>query len=358
MPTVDPTPAAIPSPPRHAVDLPPRAARIDALRALLGTPDPSVRPLAQGIRATAHTHFDRHVLPLVRAHWPAVEGTAFFDKLRIGACDLYASGPYTALLCAPRRPLRVRLVTDLGNALPLPPAQLAQLGRVAMLLLGRFALADQHRRIALVAAFIVVVDHALDHVMPDAPDSRGPRLEAVLDGRAPADHPALALARALAVAMSDGLDAADRGAFEAAMARVTEWIRAEVRAMRHEPDPSGLGHRRAGVEGTIDGLLFPVVRWAGEGARAWMYDVSMFVQLMDDWMDAEADARSDRPTPVVTGAWTFDNVADAWRRSVTGLDGLVRTAGLTSPRYVAFVRAGYVLMMHDVMEAMAARPDA
>jgi hypothetical protein len=358
LPTVDTTPAAIPSPPPHGADLPPRAARIDALRALLGTPDPSVRPLAQGIRATAHAHFDRHVLPLVRAHWPAVEGTAFFDKLRIGACDLYASGPYTALLCAPRRPLRVRLVTDLGNALPLSPALLAQLGRVAMLLLGRFALADQHRRIALVAAFIVVVDHALDHVMPDAPELRGPRLEAVLDGRASPDHPALALARALAVAMSDGLDAADRGAFEAAMARVTEWIRAEVRAMRHEPDPTGLGHRRAGVEGTIDGLLFPVVRWAGEGARAWMYDVSMFVQLMDDWMDAEADARSDRPTPVVTGAWTFDDVAAAWHRSVTGLEGLVRAAGLTSPRYVAFVRAGYVLMMHDVMEAMAARPDA
>jgi len=127
--------------------------------------------------------------------------------------------------------------------------------------------------------------------------------------------------------------------------------------MRGEPDPRGLGHRLAGVEGTIDGLLFPVVRYAGEGARAWMYDVSLFVQVMDDWLDYEMDAASDRSTPVVTGEWTFADVASTWRKSVAGLEELVRSAGLTSPRYVCFIREAYVLMMHQVMEAMAERPD-
>jgi hypothetical protein len=336
----------------------PRGARVDALRALMGTPDRRVRHLALGIRATAHRHFDLHVRPLVRAHWPEVEGTAFYDKLRIGACDLYASGPYTALFCAPERPLLVRAVTDAGNRLPLPLPALALLGRGAMELMGRFAYADPHRRIALVSAFIVVVDHALDHCMPDAPALRGPRLEAIIDGRAAPDSPVLSLVRALSVAMGDGLDGADRAAFEAAMGRVALWIRAEVSAMLGEPDPRGLGHRLAGVEGTIDGLLFPVVRYAGEGARAWMYDVSMFVQLMDDWIDVEADARSDRPTPMVTGEWTFADVEASWRRTVTGIEALVRAAGLTSPRYVRFAREAYVLMMYDVMEAMAERPDA
>jgi hypothetical protein len=294
----------------------------------------------------------------VRAHWPAVEATPFYEKLRIGACDLYASGPYTALLCAPRRPALLRAVTDLGNAIPLPLPALALLGRGAMTLLGRFAFADQHRRIALVAAFIVVVDHALDHTMPDPPAARGPRLEAVIAGRVAPDSPELSLVRALAVAMAADLDVGDRAAFDAAMARVTAWIRAEVKAMQGEVDPKGLGHRLAGVEGTIDGLLFPVVRYAGEGARTWMYDVSMFVQLMDDWIDLDADARSDRPTPMVTGAWTFADVETSWGRTLVGIEDLARAAGMGSPRYLRFVREAYALMMVDVMEAMAERPDA
>ena len=344
--------------PRANDPLPPRAERVAAVRALMGEPDRSVRHLAAGIRATARRHFDLHVEPLIDAAWPALRGTAFEEKLRIGACDLYASAPYTALLCAPRRPPLVRVVTGAGNLLPLPPTALGLLGRGAMELLGRYAYPAQQRSIALVAAFIVVVDHALDHCMDDPPALRGPRLEAVIAGRSPADSPALALTRALAVAMAEGLDPADRGAFDAAMERVTGWIRAEVRAMLGEPDPSGLGHRLAGVEGTIDGLLFPVVRYAGEGARAWMYDVSLFVQVMDDWFDAEADARDRRDTPVTTGRWTLVDVAAAWHRSADGIESLVRASGLDSPRYVRFVRAAYVLMMHEVMEAMAERPDA
>ncbi len=347
-----------PTAPREPLSpLPPRAARVAALRALLGAPDRSVANLARGIRATAHRHFDLHVVPLVSAHWPALFGQRFYEKLRIGACDLYASAPYTALFCAPRRPPMVRLVTEVGNRLALPNPALALLGRGAMELMGRVAYQDQHRRIALIAAFIVVVDHVFDHCMRDAPELRGPRLEAVIAGTSRPDAPELALTRALAVEMARDLDGADRAAFEAAMRRVREWIRAEVRAMRGEPDPKGLGHRLAGVEGTIDGLLFPVVRYAGEGARAWMYDVSMFVQIADDWIDYEKDLESNRSTPVITGDWTLVDVEASWRRTLTGIESLVRAAGLTSPRYVRFVREAYVLMMYEVMEAMAERPD-
>lgn len=341
---------------RLPVALPPREARVAALRALLGTPDLSVRHLALGIRATTHRQFERHVLPLVRAHWPNVIGQLFFSKLRIGACDLYASAPYTALFCAPRRPLVVRAVTGAGNLLPLPAPALALLGRGAMELIGRFALASEHRRIILISAFIVVVDHVFDQCMTEAPRTRARVLEAVIDGREAPSTPALALTRALAAAMSEGLTAADRAAFEAAMARVKTWIQAEVRALEGEPDPRGFGHRLAGIEGTIDGLLFPVVRYAGEGARAWMYDVSMFVQMADDWLDYEEDVQSARPTPIVSGDWAFADLEAAWERSIGGIEALVRAGGLDSPRYIRFVREAYVLMMHDVVEAMVERP--
>ncbi|MFI5299099.1 MAG: hypothetical protein ACHREM_13465, partial [Polyangiales bacterium] len=77
--------------------LPPRADRVAAVRAMIGDPDRSVAPLAKGIRAAAHRHFDfdAHVVPLLDAHWPALRALPFRHKLRIGACDLYASGPYT-----------------------------------------------------------------------------------------------------------------------------------------------------------------------------------------------------------------------------------------------------------------------
>jgi hypothetical protein len=351
-----PSPVAV-TPVFARASLPPRADRVAAVRALMGTPDRSVGQLAKGIRAAAHRHFDLHVVPLAHEHWPALERLPFRHKLRIGACDLYASGPYTALLCAPRRPMLVRLVTDAGDRLPLPFPVLALLGRGAMELFARFAFPHEQRRIVLISAFIAVVDHCFDHCMDDPPEARGPRLEAVIDGRSPATGPELALVRALAVAMAEQLGDDERAAFEAAMVRVKEWIRAEVRAMRGEPDPRGLGHRLAGVEGTIDGLLFPVVRYAGEGARAWMYDVSLFVQVMDDWFDVELDAATNRSTPCVTGDWTFADVERTWGRTLTGIEALVGAAGFSSPRYARFVRAAYQLMMHEVMEAMAQRPD-
>ena len=113
----------------------------------------------------------------------------------------------------------------------------------------------------------------------------------------------------------------------------------------------------AGIEGTIDGLLFPVIRFAGEGARGWMIDVSTFVQIMDDWLDYELDLASNRPTPVTTGRWTFADVESSWQKTLTGIEALVRDAGLDSPHYVRFVRAAYVLMMHEVTVAMIERPD-
>ena len=337
--------------------LPSRPERVRLLRALLGPTNPAVRPLARGIRSTTHLHFERHVAPLVDAHWPALRRDRFFEKLRIGACDLYASAPYTALFCAPRRPLLVRLVTDTGDALPLPAWALAALGGAAMEVIGRFAYQAQHRRIILVAAFIVVVDHVFDHCLEGPAEERADRLLALLDGGLAPAAPELALTSALASAMAEGLDATERDAFEEAMERVREWIRAEVRGMNGAPDPLGLGHRLAGVEGTIDGLLFPLIRYAGEGARRWMYDVSMFVQIADDWLDAEADRRSLRATPVLHGDWTFGSVASSWQATLAGIEALVRAAGLTSPRYVRFVREAYVLMMTDVLEAMIQRPD-
>jgi hypothetical protein len=286
-----------------------------------------------------------------------MRGEAFYEKLRIGACDLYASAPYTVLFCSPRRPPIVRAVTTAGTLLPLPFGVLALLGRGAMWAVGRFAMQGQHRRIVQIASFIVIADHVLDHCMTEPPAERGHRLEAVIRGHAAPSSPELALTRAIAVAMAEGSADDERGAFEAAMQRVFDWIHAEVRAMLGEPDPLGLGHHLAGIEGGIDGLLSPLVKYASDEIRRWMYDVSMFMQIMDDYLDFEIDVASNRSTPVVMGAWNFTHVESTWRKTLEGIESLVRSAGIAAPRFGRFVREAYVLMMLEVMEAMAQRPE-
>lgn len=337
--------------------LPSRVARVSAVRRLMGSGEGSVLPMTRGIRGLTRRNFAEHVLPLIDRHWPALRTLPFYEKLLIGACDLYASAPYTVLFCAPRQPLLVRAVTTAGRLVPLPIPVLALLGRGALSVLGRVALRDEHRRIVLIASFIMVVDHLLDHGMPEPPEERGRLLWDVLHGRAPARDPGLALARALVVAMTHALPPDQRAAYDAAMRKLWLWIEAEVRALNGEPDPQGLGHHLAGIEGGIDGLLFPIVRYAGEGARRWMYDVALFMQIMDDYLDFEIDLAAGRPTPVVTGDWTFSDIETHWQRTVTGLEALVRASGPPSPRFVRFVLAAYRRMMVEVMEAMAERPE-
>jgi len=343
-------PAPCPAP---AAQLPPRDARVAQLRTLMGSADPSVVQMTVGIRRTTARHYERFVMPLIRKHWPDVLIQPFGTKLRLAACNLYASAPYTVLFCAPNRPWAVKVVTEVANRLPLPFPVLGYGTRAAMSVLGRVALASEHRRIILVAAFIATIDHALDHCMTDAPAERGRKLKGLLDGTFAPDTPELKLTRALQVAMSHQLAGWERAPFEASMSKLKDWVDAEVAGMSDVVDPSGLGHRVAGVEGTIDGLLFPVHRYAGESARTWMYDVSMFVQMMDDYIDVETDIDEGRNTPVLSGDWTFDDVAHKWQETVAGIESLTRDGGLTAPHYVRFIREAYVLMMCEVLEGMA-----
>ena len=338
------------------MSLPPRAERVAAVRALMGPADSSVRPATLGIRAIPRRNFNTYVEPLIDATWPAVRHEPFYEKLRIGACDLYASAPYTVLFCATNAPLVVRLLTAVGGRLPVPMWALAQLGRAGTQLIGRVALRGQHKNIVLVAAFIMVVDHVLDQCMQEPPAERGRLLEAVIQGSLQPWTPELRLTRALAVAMAEGLKGPERAAFDVALGELFAWIHAEVRAMAGAPDPLGFGHHLPGIEGGIDGLLAPLARYASPAIRAWMVDVAMFMQVMDDYLDFEHDAASDRATPVTTGQWTFENVASTWKETIRGLEALVCASGHATVRWVRFIREIYVLMMIDVMEAMAARP--
>ncbi len=335
---------------------PSRDERVARMRALVGDADPSVRDLTVGLRALTHRSFDRWVLPLIRTHWPAVENEPFGLKLRLGSCNLYGAAPYTVLLCAPQRPLFFQLVSALGNALPLPPRQLARLGELAVGVLGKLpAYEPVHRRIILVAAFVATIDHCFDHLMDEPPVERGRRVKQLIDGHWQPRRPYLRLARALRDEMGADLAISEREPYAVAMKTLHVWVDSEVSSLLGQDDPTGLGHRLAGIEGVIDGLLVPVKHYTGESARRWMIDVSLFVQMLDDWIDLEGDLEEGVCTPVAQGHWSHDEIATAWRRTLTGLEELALGAGLTSPRYIGLLRESYILMLREVVEGMADR---
>lgn len=345
--------------PGSGLTWPPRSERVARVRALVGDADPSVRPLTESLRRLTHRSYDRWVMPLIQTRWPALESDPFGLKLRLATCNLYGSAPYTVLLCAPHRPLFFRLVSGLGNALPLGPRALARLGRHAMGALGLLGSYDPlHRRVILIAAFIATADHCFDHIMDEPPVERGRLMKGLIDGHWQPDTPPLRLARALRDEMCRDLAVHERQPYADALRTLRAWVDAEVASLQGDPDPTGLGHRLAGIEGTIDGLLVAVKHYAGDAARAWMIDVSLFVQMLDDWIDLEGDLETGLSTPVAQGHWTYEDLARTWRRTVQGLEELIRAAGLTRPHYVGLLREAYILMLREVVEGMADRSAA
>ena len=334
------------------------AERVDLLREILGVPDERLRVFPLAIRQVVFANYARWVLPLVEQHWPECLGTAVDKKLRFAACNVYATAPYTVLFAAKKRPFVVDLVIKLGTTLRLKPSAMASLLARAVRWVARTLDDDTHRRIVQMSAFIATVDHVFDHFTEGMPvPERERRMKGLLDGswQPDVDTPhrgAFLLVRALKDEMSRGVVGDDAVALQRALTKLTDWIESEGKAMCGVPDPTGACWRMAGVEGTIDGLIFPVHGYAGDDARAWMVSVSLFVQVMDDWIDLEKDQGALRPTPVITGDWDLATVRDAWARTERGIVELAHKSGLHDAHYADFVRETYRLMSVEVMEAM------
>lgn len=337
--------------------------RIAALREIMGQADASVRAFPEAVRSITFRTHDRWVKPLYEAYWPDALAGSTANKLRFLTCNLYATAPYTVLFSSREPPFVVRALRALGTGLGLEKAALASWAGAGVKLAAWFIDDTTHRRIVQIAAFIAAVDHVFDHYMGglDA-EERGRRLRGVLDGSwaAPDDLPhagAFRFLRALFVEMSTGIGGEDERVFEVARARLFDYVDSEVKAMTGVPDPSGCCWRMAGVLGTIDGLFFPVWRFAGgdplkNRARDWMYSVSLFVQVMDDWIDLEKDAADIRPTPVLTGFWTLETVKETWEKTLSGVVDLARESGADDDAWLEFVAETYRLMAIEVMEAM------
>jgi hypothetical protein len=359
--THDPPVAMVTSPPGRTTMTEPE--RVAALREIMGAQNISLRAFPAAIRTITFASHDRWVKPLYEEHWPEALSGSVAKKLRFLTCNLYATSPYTVLFSSSSPPLLVRALRSLGPALGLEPPQLSSWAGVGVKVLARLIDDDTHRRIIQIATFIAAVDHVFDHYMKGVgAEERGRRMRGMLDGSwtPTEDIPhagAFRFLRALWLEMGAGITGEDKKVFDVAVARLHDYVDSEVKAMTGVPDPTGCCWRMAGVLGTIDGLFFPVWRFAGDPrpsnpAREWMYAVSLFVQVMDDWIDLDSDALDIRPTPVLTGFWTLETVEATWEQTLRGIVDLAKISGVEDESWLAFVAETYRMMALEVMEAM------
>jgi hypothetical protein len=301
------------------------------------------------------------VQPLIERHWPESLVERAGRKLRFLTCNLYATAPYTVLFSAPQPPFPVGPARRLGSRLGVSTAALSQLAGIAVGATAALLPEITERRILLFAAFIATIDHVYDHCLDGVdPVERGRRMRGLLDGTwAPGEATphagAFRLVRALHDEMQAGIDNdLDQKQLDRALERLRDYVDAEVKAMTGVPDPSGCCWRMPGVLGTIDGLVFPVWRHAGEQARQWMYDVSLFVQVLDDYLDVEKDRGDVRPTPMLTGHWDEATLSAIWNKTLDGIVALAKSSGVTDDNWLAFVRETYRMMALETAEAMGA----
>lgn len=330
-------------------------ARKKAIVDVVGEPegDYRLRGLPDAVRRETSRYWDLYVEPLITENWPEVRDTKFYGKFKIGAQKVYAPGPYIVVVLSKRRPFFVRAMNAVCRILRLPRG-LITLGLSALLpLYTRLFMRRENRHIILVAAFIACVDEAFDAHLDDVPlNERGRVLKGILDGTIAPPTKSFALVCALVKALQEGLDADEREELDRAVAGCVAWGEAEVLRFQNVPDPEGLCHRGVGIRTGIDGLAWSVRRYISPAEWQWLYDVSHFIQLLDDWVDLEKDLVENVVTPVAQGRWTLKDVRAHFDETTQRFGEIAIENGETYPPYVQLARDCYAYQVKDLLQNM------
>ncbi len=273
--------------------------------------------------------FNTVVLGCVRPVWRDVDDAGFLPKWR-GGFDLYCSLALSCIVCSARRPVVVGVASRAFAVFGLDEGAIARVGQQAIPLVFRVLEAAACRRAALVSAWILVLDEALDEGLDDVDlDDRPAVLSAAMRGSLPATTtPELRAVHAVGTAIRrtvrDDDDAAD-------LARVVDdverWARCEVDNLMGIPDPHGVSHRTIGITASMDLLGWAVSRRAGPKEHQFLYRVAELGQMVDDWLDVDKDRAQGRDTPATAGVWNIETMAATYAAAEGLLHELADDAG-------------------------------
>ena len=209
----------------HLVDLAieprvPLAERQRQVVAIMG--DDALDPAVPSFRAVLVNEvgrlFDRVVLPALLPAWPGLPDDPFVAKCR-GGFELYCALGLSTMITSTARPRIIDLASSVLRRSRASEAVMVSAARIAIPFVFRFLDVERCERVALGAAWILVLDEALDEGLADRGlDDQAAVMRGVLRGFAPTTspppvHAAAALTRAVRARCSDDADVA---AFNAA----------------------------------------------------------------------------------------------------------------------------------------------
>jgi hypothetical protein len=286
--------------------------------------------------------FQALVLPLARGCWPDVDQSPFLPKWKAGYV-LYCGLGLSTIVCSRRRPALVDVASRCLRAVGASEATIVGAARIAIPLLFRVLERRLCERVALGAAWILLLDEALDDdrgggdVRDRAAALRRAVRGACDDDASVALRTSAAMARALRARC---LDADDHAELDDLLDASEAWIDGEVKSVAGAPDPTGTSFRMAGVAGSMEVLLWAIRHYAGDVEREFLYRIAELGQIVDDWLDIDKDIAQGRTTPATTGVWTIDDMARVFARAGALLDCLAQQAGepLGGPFHALLVR--------------------
>jgi hypothetical protein len=216
--------------------------------------------------------------------------------------------------------------------LPLRRSWAIGLGSALLAGLGRLVPRAVHRQLLLTSALMGMLDVVLDEAASSG-EAGVLRIAALITRNPPASLAANEQSIATcAQTIRRHEDAWQTDFWEAVLEpAVRTYCLAEALAVAQVPDPTGMGHRWAGIDAAIKGMWYAVgpsmglrgslsrferPEWNRE--QQWMADTSLLMQMIDDWVDQDED-RGTRMTPVVTGDWNTQSVSELHSKTVRDL---------------------------------------
>jgi len=306
------------------------ARRAAVIEALIPAPPPDIAPLRIAFCSLVSRQWEAHV-PIASANALGPVVHAQSAKIRFIA-EMYARACYSMLLVSPNGPLPLRLLVQATATLPLSRSLAIRLGSHLFASLDWLVPQALHRQLLLTSTLMGMLDVVLDEKASSG-EAAVLRIGSLISQEAPApllpiEKPIVSLAQTIrrdeSAWQSDFWETVLQPA-------VRNYCLAEALAVVHASDPTGMGHRWAGIDAAIKGMWYVVgphmgllgslsrferPEWNRE--QEWMADTSLLMQMIDDWVDQDED-RGTRVTPVIAGNWSPQSVSDLYRKTVQDL---------------------------------------
>jgi hypothetical protein len=312
-------------------------------RLIPGTPS-DVLSLRASFAAVVAKQWERHVPP-------AIGDVHVGAKARFIA-GMYARACYSMLLVSARGPLTLRAPIRIAAHLPVSRPAAVRCGRGLLSCLDRLVPRTIHRQLALISTLMGVMDVVLDEAAPEGLDA----VLSIASMRSPG------VLSTLARSIRAGESAWQARYWDEVLLPATkDYCVAEALAVSNMPDPTGLGHRRAGIEAAIKGMWYVVgpcmglhdgftrPQWNRE--QQWMADTTLLMQMIDDWVDQDED-QGTRPTPVIEGTWGPQTIQALYTRTTSDLDALLEESGIQNKVFKNLIGDLYTDYLYTAVEAM------